>query len=55
LRTKKEKKEKYEEKKEVINQKRREKIICDCGCTIAKGYKAAHEKTKHHIDAMLLK
>jgi len=52
LKTKNEKQKKYEDNKEVINQKRREKILCDCGITISKGHLSAHIKTKGHIDAI---
>ena len=45
LQTKDEKLKKYEDNKETINQKRREKIICDCGITISNGYYSAHIKS----------
>lgn len=52
LETKDEKIKKYEENKEVINQKRREKIICNCGITISRGHKSAHIKSQQHIDRL---
>ena len=52
LKTKNEKLKKYEDNKEVINQKRREKILCECGITISKGHRSAHIKTKGHIDGI---
>ena len=54
LQTKNEKLKKYEDNKESINQKRREKIICDCGITISKGYYSAHIKSKCHNDGILI-
>lgn len=38
LKTKKEKHDKYEENKKIINEYRREKIVCECGITISRGY-----------------
>ena len=43
---------KYEENKETINEKRREKFVCECGITISRGYYSAHIKTKCHIDRL---
>ena len=55
LETKDEKLKNYEENKEMINQKRREKNLCDCGITISKGYYSAHNKSKCHIDGVMNK
>jgi hypothetical protein len=52
LKTKKEKIKKYEESKDIINQKRREKIMCECGITISRGYHSQHIKSKCHTDAL---
>ena len=46
---------KYEDNKETINQKRREKIICDCGISISRGYYSAHIKSKCHNDGIFIK
>ena len=54
LQTKNEKLKKYEDNKEIINQKRREKIICDCGISISKGYYSAHIKSKCHNDGIYI-
>jgi hypothetical protein len=54
LQTKNEKLKKYEDNKEIINQKRREKIICDCGISISKGYYSAHIKSKCHNDGIFI-
>ena len=45
---------KYEDNKEIINQKRREKIICDCGISISKGYYSAHIKSKCNNDSIFI-
>ncbi len=55
LKTKNEKQKQYEDNKEAINEKRRNKIICECGITISKGYKSAHIKSKCHITSLLNK
>jgi len=52
LKTKKEKQEKYEEIKDTKNYNRREKVICECGITISKGYKSGHIKSQCHIDRL---
>ena len=52
LKTKKEKQEKYENNKQIINQKRSEKIVCECGITISKSYRSAHIKAQCHIDGL---
>ena len=53
LKTKKEKLKKYEKNKEIINQIKREKIICECGITISKGYRSAHIKSQCHINGLI--
>jgi hypothetical protein len=55
LQTKNEKMKKYEDNKNIINQKRREKIICECGICISRGYYSAHIKSKCHIDGLTIK
>jgi hypothetical protein len=35
---------------EIINDKQREKITCECSCKICKNYLSRHLKTKKHID-----
>ena len=54
LQTKNEKLKKYEDSKEIINQKRREKIICDCGISISKGYYSAHIKSNCHNNSIFI-
>jgi hypothetical protein len=53
LKTKKEKHDKYEKNKEIINKYRREKIVCECGITISRGYKSGHIKSQCHIDRLI--
>lgn len=55
LETKDEKSKKYEENKEIKNQIRREKILCECGITISRGYNSAHIKSQCHINALIKK
>lgn len=43
----------YEDNKESINQKR-DKIICDCGISISRGYYSAHIKSKCHNDCIFI-
>ncbi len=53
LKTKDIQKQKYEDKKNSKNQKRREKTTCDCGIIISRGYFSGHVKSKCHKDALL--
>jgi hypothetical protein len=53
LKTKDIQKQKYEDKKDSKNQKRREKITCDCGMIISRGYFSGHVKSKCHKDELL--
>ena len=43
----------YNKNKEIINEKQREKITCECGCEIRKYYLSRHLKTKKHQDYLL--
>ena len=52
LETKEDKQKKYEKNKEIINKRRREKIICECGISISRGYYSEHIKSKCHIDGL---
>jgi len=40
----------YNENKNVINEKRKQKILCKCGTEFRKADKARHEKSKKHIN-----
>ena len=40
----------YENKKEIIQEKEKEKMTCNCGSIFNKGDKARHEKTLKHIN-----
>jgi len=40
--------------KDVINEKQREKMICDCGLEINKSHKLRHIETEKHIELMKL-
>ena len=42
-------KEYYELNKESINEKRNQKIDCECGAIISRGAKSKHNKTKKHL------
>ena len=42
------KKENYEQNKEIINNKRKEKIICECGGKYTLNHKSTHLKTEKH-------
>jgi hypothetical protein len=44
----------YEDNKETLNQKRREKIICDCCIIISRGYYSTHIKSKCHNDSLFI-
>lgn len=39
----------YEENKEKINNHRKQKIICECGCEVLLGNISHHKKTKKHL------
>jgi hypothetical protein len=54
LQTKNEKLKNYEDNKETLNQKRREKIICDCCIIISRGYYSTHIKSKCHNDSLFI-
>ena len=43
-----------ESHKETNNEKRRQKIICECGSSISKNYKSEHVKSKKHVFALSL-
>lgn len=43
------------ENSEKINEKKREKVICECGCEIRKGDLKKHQKTKKHIQLLSFK
>lgn len=43
-----------EDNKERINGRRRERIICECGEEISKGYEARHRRTKAHINKVIV-
>ena len=36
----------------IINQKKMERCMCECGATYSKRHKAVHQKTKKHINIM---
>jgi hypothetical protein len=46
----------YHSNRDIINEKRnkniKEKITCECGCEICKGYLLRHKQSKKHIDLM---
>ena len=44
--------EALEEQKEEINNKRKEKIACECDCILARMNMKDHLKTQKHIDLM---
>ena len=54
LQIKNEKLKKYEDNKETINQKQRDKIICDCAISISRGYYSAHIKSKCHNNNIII-
>ena len=41
-----------EQNREIINEKKREKIICECGSTICRAVIARHQQSKKHQDYM---
>jgi len=47
--------ENYEKNKGKINEERRKKIQCECGCIISKSSLLIHQKTKKHLDLILIK
>lgn len=42
----------YFENKDIFLEKRKEKVICECGCEMTKQSLSSHRKTKKHIDLM---
>jgi len=40
----------FDKNREIINEKKREKITCECGCEIRKDYLSTHLKSKKHIN-----
>ena len=42
-------KKSYEKNKDILNQRKKEKIICICGSVTNRGHKTRHEKTFKHI------
>ena len=42
----------YKNNKEIINEKRKDKIKCECGCEVRKQGLTEHKQTKKHIDLM---
>ena len=40
----------YEQNKEMLLEKRKEKYTCECGPVLTKGNKSRHEKSKRHQD-----
>ena len=42
----------YQEKKEQILARQKEKIICICGCTVTRNEISQHKKTKKHNNLM---
>jgi len=45
-------KEFYESNKEKIKEYQKQKITCECGSIIRKGYKARHEKSSKHLSIL---
>jgi hypothetical protein len=48
-------KEYYENNKEEINEKKNEKIECECGCKISRTNISTHKKSNKHLELMKLK
>jgi len=48
-------KNKINEKSEIINEKQREKVTCECGCVVCKNFLSRHKKTQKHIDLLAKK
>jgi hypothetical protein len=42
----------HKEHKDELNKKKKQKVTCECGCIVAKGYLSQHRKTKKHINFM---
>ena len=42
----------YENNKERLNERRGEKIVCECGCEIRRDSLSKHKKSKKHINLM---
>jgi hypothetical protein len=40
----------YEDNKQKINEKKNERITCECGINYTRTHKARHETSKKHID-----
>tara|TARA_R110000822_G_C15038573_1_gene465045 strand:+ start:63 stop:614 length:552 start_codon:yes stop_codon:yes gene_type:complete len=47
-----ERKQYYDQHKAEISEKKKQKIICECSCVVAKSVLAKHRRTKKHIDLM---
>ena len=45
----------YEEHKEELTMKQKEKVICECGALIAWGGRSKHIQTNRHEEALLIK
>ena len=45
-------KENYEKNKDTILSRKKEKVICTCGCEIGRGNLNEHKKSKKHNDLM---
>jgi len=39
----------YDKYKDDANEKKRQKVTCECGCDVNKSYLSAHRKSKKHI------
>ena len=42
----------YQENKETLNAKKREKVICECGCEVVRNHIKRHMKTDRHINGL---
>jgi len=42
----------YQENKDKISEKRKVKVLCECGCEIRKNHIARHKQSKKHIKLM---
>ena len=45
----------YKENRDLIIEKQREKVNCECGCIVSKSYISSHKKLQKHIKLMELK
>ena len=45
----------YQDNKEIINEKKKERCMCECGVTYASRHRIVHQKTQKHINLMLQK